>query len=225
MLAAKLVGIARAFAIVIALVCLVRAIAGPIAVLVAPAVQVRVPVDPFWPTLPAGAQIDGPTARYVGGGFTFADLSVEGLSLAARSWLAGEQLVASLAVVVIASALALVCTRMIDGREVARTLYRAVTASAVTVLVGGVVSSVSGQIGSNLASRELLMQTGASWNENVPFDIYSVVGSVQDGWSLNIEAWPFAVGLALFALAAAIRHVAGDPVGSALGLRGIQRFV
>src|SRR5690606_3592081 len=70
---------------------LVAAIVVVLATLLQDHVRVTVPVQEYWPQLPAGTEIDGMTATRVGGGFTSAELVATGLSTGARvCWAIGQ---------------------------------------------------------------------------------------------------------------------------------------
>jgi hypothetical protein len=175
--------------------------------LLSPDVTLAVPVAPYWPLLPEGTVIDGPTATRVSGGLTSGELTVSGLSMAARLCWAMSQGLGWLLSAAIAALIAIACFQLLAGRPFAPVLARATMIMAVSVAVGGVAVAVLGEIAGNLAANELLSVTAAEWTD-IPG-----VESVVDAWwpqpagfTLTFPFWPIGAGLALAALAAVFRH-------------------
>lgn len=174
--------------------------------LTASAPVMTVPVAPYWPGLLPGVEIDsGPNATVARGGFTSADVAVEGVSGTARALWAAGQALWGLIPTMIAAAIAVACFQLLAGRAFSRTVERVTLATAVIVAVGGFAASVLTDISGNLASAELFTVTGAAWEEIAGIDD-PLRWWPDPTWTLELALWPLGAGLGLAALAAIFRY-------------------
>ncbi|UCR87936.1 hypothetical protein [Mycetocola spongiae] len=174
--------------------------------LLAPTVSVRLPVAPFWPTLPPGAQIEGPTASVVGGGFLSADVQVEGLTVGTRVLLAVESLGTGVLLVTLGALILLLCSNLLAGKPFTGTLVRALGAAAGIVLLAGFALQICGDLGAWRASAEALSVTSASWPATVDLELLGTpYGQPLPTERMNVSLWPIAVSLVLLVLAGLIR--------------------
>jgi len=170
-------------------------------------IRVIVPVQEFWPQLPDGVVVEGPTATIWGGGFTSAELLTRDLSTGVRSMWAIAQAFAWLVPGTIAAMIAVACYQLLAGRAFAPVVARMAMVTAVVVATGGIAAQVLGDIAGSMASTELLF-VGAS---RTPADIPGIE-HVLDAWwpaatfSITFPFWPIAAGLAFAALAAILRY-------------------
>lgn len=183
----------------------IGAIAAVLIALMQPEVTITVPVEEFWPRLPAGTVIEGTTASRAGGGFTSAELSVAGLSTGARILWAVSQGFAWLLPAAIAGLLAVACHQLRAGRAFAPVVARMAMITAVVVAVGGLTMQVTGDIAGNLAAVEVLQWTGAEYP-----DIPGIEDELQGWWPqpgfvIEFPFWPLAAGLGFAALSAVLR--------------------
>lgn len=165
-----------------------------------------VPVAPYWPGLLPGVEIgSGPDATVAYGGFTSADVAVEGVSGTARALWSTGQALWGLIPTMIAVAIAVACFQLLAGRAFSRTVERVTLATAVIVAVGGVTASLLTDISGNLASAELFTVTSAAWEEIAGID--DPLRWWPDAtWTLELPLWPVGAGLGLAALAAIFRY-------------------
>ncbi|MCU1404033.1 MAG: hypothetical protein JWQ43_336 [Glaciihabitans sp.] len=169
--------------------------------------NVVVPVQRFWPMLNPGVEItDGPTAEVVGGGFTSAELRLDGLSQATRFVLAGGYLVQGITVILVAIAVGTLCSRLGSGTPFSGAVTRSVRIAAASIIVGGLAWQVLLGIGGLMAADEALAITG--WNTTDGSGLSDTANSV--GWpvpgNFSLDFWPVWLGLALLAVAAAFRY-------------------
>lgn len=184
----------------------IGAVVAALSALLQTQVQITVPVQEFWPQLPAGTVIEGTAATRTGGGFTAADLAVEGLSTAARVCWAIAQALGWLVPGAIAGLIAVACFQLLTGRAFAPVVARMATITAVVVMLGGIVAQVLGDIAGSMAAAEVLQWTGATY-EDVP-GIENALDAwlPQPGFGITFPFWPIAAGLAFAALAAIFRY-------------------
>lgn len=181
----------------------IGAIIALLAVLLQNPVGITVPVQEFWPQLPAGAEVGGTTATRAGGGFTSADLLIADLSLSARLCWAIALALGWLVPGAVAALIAVGCLRLRAGRPFAPLLERVTMLTAVAVLVGGLLAEVLGDIAGSMAAREALAWTSASWTGDLE-DPSLVLP--QPGFRIDLPLWPVGAGLGLAALATVFRH-------------------
>lgn len=169
-------------------------------------VTITVPVQEFWPQLPAGTEIDGTSATLVGGGFTSAELIASGLSTAARvCWAIGQGL-AWLVPGAVAAMIAVTCFQLLAGRAFAPVVARTAMITAVVVAAGGVAAQVLSDIGGSMAASEILTWSSAKYDE------VAGIEDPLDAWwphaalAVELPFWPLAAGLAFAALAAVFRY-------------------
>ena len=168
---------------------------------------VTIPVETVPIEVPAGVTFtNGPEAEIVGGGLDQATVLIDGLSVTTRLLLAGSILTGGAMVVIIAVAVLRLARGIRLGDPFDRSVATAISVTAVTVLVGGILSSILGQLGAWNASREALYVWG--WNSTNP-GVPEGLG--PDGWPqpagfvLTLEFWPILIGVSLAAVATAFQ--------------------
>ncbi|MEV7632304.1 hypothetical protein AB0N64_07855 [Microbacterium sp. NPDC089318] len=187
-------------------IAIVGALVTIVSTLVQSAVQITVPTAEYWPMLPEGAFIEGASATRTGGGFTAADVTVEGLSLGARVCWAVGQALWWLVPGAVAAMVALSCLQLMRGRAFAPVLSRMSMVTAAVVCFGGIAAQVLSDIAGSMASTELLSYSGGGYDEVAGID------DVLDAWwpdavfSVTLPFWPIAAGLAFAALAVILRN-------------------
>lgn len=174
-------------------------------------VTVRMPVAAFWPEAYPTADVQGPEATVVGGaGFSFADVEVQGLDVAARLWLSAGHLALGISTVAIALTVNTLCNQLLKREPFRVVLSAPVNATALAVMVGGLAWQFCFGMAGSLASNQVLGSGGWGFEpESVAaaLDIdMPVIGIPDSTTNITIDFWPIAVGLALFALATAFRH-------------------
>lgn len=179
------------------------AIIALIAVLLQNPVGITVPVQEFWPQLPAGAEVSGTTATRMGGGFTSADLLIADLSLGARLCWAIALALGWLVPGAVAALIAVGCLRLRAGRPFAPLLERLTMLTAVVVLVGGFVAEFLGDVAGSMAAQEALAWTSAAWTSELADPAMLLP---QAGFRIDLPLWPIGAGLGLAALATVFRH-------------------
>lgn len=187
-------------------IAIVGALVTAVSTLVQSAVQITVPTAVYWPALPEGAFVEGASATRTGGGFTAADVVVEGLSVGARVCWAIGQALWWLVPGAVAAMVALSCLQLLRGRAFAPVLSRMSMVTAVVVCAGGIGAQVLSDIAGSMASTELLAYSGGGFEEVAGID------DVLDAWwpdpmfSVTLPFWPIAAGLAFAALAVILRN-------------------
>lgn len=176
--------------------------------LMSPAVEVKVPLQQFWPVLPDSASVLGTSARVVGGGVTEATLELEGLGTATRVLLACGGVLQGLLGLCLGVAVAVLCTGIIRQLPFRPIAVRWVRISGAATIVCGLGWQLFGGWGGSLASDQALGRQGAQYNENItgwegPDQILGMA-SAADSWS--VDFWPIWVGLALLALAVVLKN-------------------
>lgn len=180
------------------------AIAAVVGALANTQVEMTVPVSTYWPVLPDGVTVSGTTATVGGGGFTQADVWVEGASTGARVLWGIGQALGGLVPAAIAGLIALVCFQLLRGAAFAPVVARAAMITAVVVLVGGMSADVLCGIGGSMVSHELLAWTSASGTSDPAAD--PLLNWPQATFSANFPLWPIGAGLGFAALAAVFRY-------------------
>ncbi|MDO5735087.1 MAG: hypothetical protein Q4P15_01280 [Propionibacteriaceae bacterium] len=193
----------------------VGTLVGVIRMLVSDAVRVSLPVQQFWPeTHPWITLSPAPPASVVGGGFTRADVMIEGLGLGARVVLAAGSVVQSTAMVVVACVIALLCHRLLSGIPFRPVLARSTAVAAAALAIGGVVWAILLDIGGSMASNQVLGVSGwASYLPGTELPDYvathyahSMTGLPGPALAVDVELWPLLLALALAAISVAFRY-------------------
>jgi hypothetical protein len=176
--------------------------------LMSPSVTVSMPVRQFWPSLPPTVELDGVYAQVVGGGFSNADVEVEGLSGVARIWLAAGELVLGLMTVLVAVVVVMLCTSVIRQDPFRAALNRGINLAAFGIIVGGILWQICVIVGGGMASAQVLGATGwgfdpseVNWD-----DIRDVIGLPQTALGWDVDFWPLGIGLSLLAVSAVFRY-------------------
>ncbi|MHC5797791.1 hypothetical protein ACVXZ4_16705 [Lacisediminihabitans sp. FW035] len=176
--------------------------------LLAPTVETAMPVQVFWPALTPSVKLDpAPVVQVAGGGFEVADVSLTGLGLDARIWLAAAELFQGTMVVAIGVAVAVLAARLLRGDPFGRVLSKTAFGTAAAIGVGGILWQVCSGIGGLIVSATALTVTG--WTID---DKYVVPGSGNEiGWplpaqGLSIDFWPLGAALAIVAIGIAFRY-------------------
>lgn len=168
--------------------CLIGGIVGFVSTLVTPAVTLEVPVSEYWPF--ETTAFDNLPATVLAGGFTSAELTIEGLATPARLLWAFGQLLGLLVPAAVSGLIALVCFQLLRGAAFAPVVARAAMITAVVVLVGGLGSQVLSSIGGSIAGTQA----------------FSFGSTAVAGFSIGLDFWPIGAGLAFAALAAVFRY-------------------
>lgn len=184
----------------------IGAVIAVLGALLQPDVTITVPVQQFWPALPAGAVVEGMTATRVSGGFTSAELTVTDLSVGARVLWGLSQGIAWLLPALIAGLIAVACHQLRAGRAFAPVVARLSMATAAAVAVGGVVMQVTGDIAGSMAAAETLRWTSGQYPDVPGIDDALQAWWPQPGFGITFPFWPIAAGLAFAALAAIFRY-------------------
>lgn len=206
--ATKAVRVTRIIAILYAVVTMLGTVADALQRLLSDAVSVRLPVKPFWPSLPSTVEVTGTTADVVGGGFDHAVVTVAGLDTAPRVWLAAGDVLQGATNVVIAVVVVMLCTSIIRQDPFRPALTRGINLTATSIIAGGLGWQVCDAVAGGLASSQVLRATGWSLDtaEIDWTDIRQVIGLPMEGHEWTLDFWPIWVGLALFAVAAVFRY-------------------
>lgn len=171
-------------------------------------VTVDLPVEQFWPMVPETVKIQTPLASVVDGGFTQATVSVAGLDVYARLWLAGAVLLQAAMAVMVGLIIARMCVALINKTLFGANLVRGMRQVAGGVLLGGVIGQICQLVGGTLASHQVLGATawGMSGETIAWSDLHTIVGmpSVAYFWELNF--WPIGIALALMVVAELFRQ-------------------
>ena len=204
----RAVRVTRIIALAYAALTVMGTISSILPTLFADTVAVRLPVKPFWPSLPNTAEVTGTTAEVVGGGFDHALVSVAGLDTATRVWLASGDVLQGAMNVVIGVVVAVLCTSIIKENPFRPALTGSINLTATAIIVGGLGWQVCDAVAGGLAGSQVLRATGWSVDpaEIDWMDIRQVVGLPMEGHGWTLDFWPIWVGLALFAVAAVFRY-------------------
>lgn len=199
--------VVRVGALVYGAVALVATAVAVIGQLTSDVVEVALPTQAFWPWVPEDVEIvrPGGAATIVGGGFSEALVSLEGLSMNARVLLALGSLTQGLTQLAVTAAVYLLARRLLEGEPFQPVLSRAVMVAAVALVVGGILWQVCFSIGESLAAREALTIEGWSYPDSLGLEDPALL-LPQPTFGLTIEFWPIFIGLALAAVAAAFRR-------------------
>lgn len=170
-------------------------------------VTITVPVEQFWPRLPEGTEVNGPTASIDGGGFDTATLVARSLSAGTRVMWAISQGLLGLMSGVIALMIAVACWQLLQGKAFRDVVIRAALVTAVVVAVAGTAGQVLGDLAGYQAGVELLQVTSATYPDvpQLP-DADMTTWMPMPRFALTIPFWPLASGLGFAALAAVFRY-------------------
>ncbi|WEK13419.1 MAG: hypothetical protein P0Y48_13310 [Candidatus Microbacterium phytovorans] len=189
-----------------AAICVIAAAVVVLTTLLQGDIRIAVPVREFWPELPSGTVVEGPTAMRVGGGFVTAEIVATGLSTGVRvCWAIGQGL-GILVPGVIATLLAVACFQLIAGRAFAPVIARMATVTAVVVAAGGIAAQMLSDIAGSIAAGELLMWESGQYEEVAGIEDVFRAWLPQPGFELTFPFWPLAAGLAFAALAVIFRQ-------------------
>lgn len=192
--------------------------------LAAQAVSVTIPVQTFWPGVYPWVRVqEGPTATVTGGGFTSADVMIEGLDAGTRLLLAGGHALQGATIAVLAAAVAVLAHRLLAHEPFRPIVARGFIVGAIALMVGGIgwqfCFGAAGYQAAEQALRvtawssEQISFAGSTLGEvagdgAVPFGTFDplATGLPQPAFEPTIELWPIFLGLALLAVAAAFRQ-------------------
>jgi hypothetical protein len=169
-------------------------------------ISVALPIDTVLLKVNPTLKLEGVHAQLAGGGFDHATLDLTGLSFVARAWLAGGQLTGAATWILIAITLALLCNRISHGDPFSTLIPRAISVSAIVVLVGGFVSEVCMQIGQRIAIADTFGMASGSWANSVSGITPSSAYWPHSQINFQIDLWPLGLSLGLFALALVFRY-------------------
>lgn len=199
--------VVRVGALVYGAVVLVATAVAVVGQLASDVVEVVLPTAPFWPWVPSEVEIlpaEG-AASIVGGGFTEALVSLEGLSMNARVLLALGSLAQGLTQLAVTAAVYVLAKRLLEGEPFQPVLSRTVMVAAVAMVIGGLLWQVCFSLGESMAAREALTIEGWSYPDALGLEDPTLL-LPQPTLGLTIEFWPIFTGMALAAVAAAFRH-------------------
>ncbi|RLP75728.1 hypothetical protein D9V32_09705 [Mycetocola tolaasinivorans] len=172
-----------------------------------PMLDLVLPVRPFWPQVPEGVNVEGPTAQIVSGRIREVSVDVEGLTFGVRALLAGEALLQCAIVVVIAVAVVRICSALLTERTFEERSARWIRATAWVILGAGLGMQVLGEAGRVGASAEALRMNQVGWSGDLPYDDPSEIpGIFAESADFTINYWPVGVCLALLALGTVFRY-------------------
>lgn len=202
----RIIGVTFVVAISWAAIAAAGAVIAVLSTLVSPEVSITIPVQTFWPALPADTIVHGTTATRVSGGFGSADVGLTGLTMDVRIFWAISQGLAWLIPGAIAALIAGACSRLRAGRPFAPAMARMASITAIVVAVGGVASAVLGDIAGYGAATQLLSWEGAEYPDVRGIENALDAWLPQAAFELTMPFWPIAAGLAFAALAAIFRY-------------------
>lgn len=188
--------------------CVVGGLTAMVSTVWGDAVTVKLPVQEFWPTLPGTVTIDTPLATVESGGFTWANVSVSGLTIANRLMLAGAVVAQSALAVGAGLVIIKLCTSVMNKTLFVPALVKGVQIVAGVVFLGGTIWQACQIFGGSMAAEQVLGAT--AWElsgETIAWtDIHNIVGmpSVAYFWEFNF--WPIGVALVLMVLAELFRQ-------------------
>lgn len=189
-----------------AAVCVIAATIVVLTTLMQEDVRITVPVQEFWPQLPDGTVVEGPTATRVGGGFVTAEILATGLSTAVRvCWAIGQGL-GILVPGVIAALIAIACFQLIAGRTFAPVVSRMAWITAAVVAAGGVTAQVLNDVAGTMAAAQILTWSSGRYEEVAGIEDVFHAWLPRAGFEITFPFWPLAAGLAFAALAIILRH-------------------
>ncbi len=174
--------------------------------LLSPAVTMTIPVQTFWPQLPAGTVLEGTTATREQGGFVSADVTLLNLSTGARVLWATSQALWCVVPGTIAWIVAVAAFRLRAGHPFTPLLAHGAAITAAVVTLGGVAAQVLGDLAGTIAAGELLRWESAQYPDVSGVEDVLQAWWPQAGFGVTLPFWPIAAGFAFAALAALVRH-------------------
>lgn len=169
-----------------------------------PILEVSLPVREFWPRLPAGAGVEGPTAQVVSGGFSLALVEVQGLEAGTRWLLAAGELLQGVAALFIGAAVISMCNGHLGNVGFRPALVKWFSAAAAVIVVCGLAWQVFDGLAALQASEQVLGVVGAHWDEaaGVRESLADITGQPEPvRFALEVDFWPLWAGLGLFTTA------------------------
>ena len=163
-------------------------------------------VAPFWLKVNPSQELDHIHATVTGGGYDHATFMISGLGMDARLWYASANLIFGASSCVLAITIVLLCNRVRRGDPFDRNVPRAFTVSGFTVLIGGILWQVFNQIAGLRVIEETFHAYGYSYDT-----AHSGIHEGGPGWpsgsnNFQIDFWPIAVALGLFAIGVVFRY-------------------
>ena len=175
--------------------------------LLASSIPAPLDVAPFWFKVNPTQKLDGISGLVTGGGYDHATFMISGLGMDARLWYAGANFVIGFSSCVLGITLALLCNRVGRGVPFDRIVPRAFNVSGVTVLVGGFLWQIFNQIAGFRVIEETFHSNSWMVGNTGSSGIHQgTVGWPSGSTSFDINFWPLAAGLALFAIAVVFRY-------------------
>ena len=198
------VGLTRGIAIAYVVIAGASTIFRFAEILMAPSLEIRMPVEEFWPSLPPGASVEGATAQVVSGGFTQALVEVQGLAAGTRWLLGTTALLQGVAAIFIGAAVISMCNGYISKSTFRPVLVKWFTVTAVVIMVCGLGWQITESIAGMQASVQVLgfdgSQFGAVATERE--DLRDITGIPTPVYlEINLNFWPIWAGLGLFSIA------------------------
>ncbi|GAA2885101.1 hypothetical protein [Microbacterium esteraromaticum] len=180
------------------------AVIGAIVDLTSPEVTMELPVMNVWPLPLPDVQVEAGDATVRSAGMALAQMTLEGVSTAARALWAAGQALSLLLPATVALLVALALREVRTGAPFSRVMLRMTTVSAAAILVAGMGAPILRGISGSMASHEALSLGGASWtgypDEWMPMDqLPEPTVFVQ--W----DFWPIGVAAGLLVLGAILR--------------------
>ncbi|MFF5791764.1 hypothetical protein ACFY5D_06935 [Paeniglutamicibacter sp. NPDC012692] len=172
--------------------------------LMAQSLQVKMPVEEFWPTLPPGASVQGATAQVVSGGFTQALVEVQGLATGTRWLLGTTTLLQGIAAIFVGAAVISMCNGYIGKTTFRPVLVKWFTVTAAVIMVCGLGWQITESVAGMQASAQVLGFDGSTWKADVTEreDLHEIVGIPKAVYlEINLNFWPLWAGLGLFSTA------------------------
>ncbi len=174
-----------------------------------PQVKITVPVQEFWPQLPAGTLLEGMPATISAGGFTSATLLLEDLSVWPQVGWTISQALGWLIPGTVAGLIAIACFQLRRGSPFAPVLARVTFVTALVVLIGGTAAQVLGDLAGSAAAVEALQWRSGRYDEIAGIENGIDAWWPKPGLDITIPFWPLGAGLGLAALAAIFRYGSG----------------
>lgn len=204
----KMVRATRRIAWVYVAACVVGGLTAAATALWGTAVTVRLPVQEFWPSLPNTVEIQTPLAVVEAGGFTWADVSVSGLTTQTRIMLMVAGLAQTVMFAVVGLVIIRMCSSVMNKTLFGPKLVRGVQQVAGVVMLGGLVWQIAQIFGGTMAADEVLGASawGMSGETIVWTDLHDIVGMPSVAYSWEFNFWPFGIALMLMVLAELFRQ-------------------
>ena len=172
--------------------------------LVAPSLQVKMPVEEFWPSIPPGASVQGTTAQVISGGFTQALVEVQGLATSTRWLLGTTALLQGIVAILVGAAVISMCNGYLSKTTFRPVLVKWFTVTAAVIVVCGLGWQVTESIAGMQASVQVLGFDASQFSTDVTErdDLRDIVGIPTPVYlEINLNFWPLWAGLGLFSTA------------------------